>query len=184
MALAHDPLEARRRPPPAWGSKRVTISSSPPRTQVVTSICVERRRPRARPRAASSRSPTRAARRGAACAARRRSRRGSRARTPRSASPSPTSAAARAAGPGSTTTVGPSRPSAGGTTSAGAVPTGSITRRARGDHRLLAVGRADRLLGEVRPAARAATARSPRCAPRAPRRAPSRGRRTRRRRSP
>ena len=55
-------------------------------------------------------------------------------------------------GPGSTTTVGPSRPSAGGTTSAGAVPTGSMTVAPVGDDGLLAIRRADRLLAQMRPA--------------------------------
>ena len=55
-------------------------------------------------------------------------------------------------GPGITTIVGPSRPSAGGTTSPGAVPAGSITNEPSGHDRLLAVRRPDGVEVEVAPA--------------------------------
>ena len=70
-------------------------------------------------------------------------------------------------------------PVAGGTTSPGAVPTGSRTVAPSGTTACLRLPRADRLLVEVAPARAAAARGSPRCAPRAPRRGPSRGPRSR-----
>ena len=135
------------------GSKRVETSISPRLRQVVIS-----RPPRSTPVAA--RLPQRLGDLGLGdpeqaqhLAAGRRSPRRSPAETPRSRSRAPTSAAARAAGPGSTTTVGPARARR-GTTSPGAVPTGSRTVAPAGIDRLLAVRRADRLRVDAGPALR------------------------------